>query len=323
MAQKERYEKQMASKCIRRESSSSHSSGSGTFTRFQSALYNKDLRCFCENGASYKNPLHTIATENAGHSLKEAIEKSGNEKLHAKLCTSINPEDAHAIDIKYHKRCWAMHVTNVRLRAMNPSPSKPSAADELAGEVEFLSLVEGTLLDGNIVSMSILQEAYISILSASNVVNRECSRIKLKQLKQTEIPDVEFHKPTHVQLVEESNVDSDTDMKGLYNAASVLRKAISKAIKWTFGGSLTNVTDEHLPKVLYSFYRWVLQRPNTTLSTDKKSSQVNKHAMNRAQSTATTFLSPQQVSNKKSQTLRLTREMPQQLAAGVAIHQAI
>ena len=29
------------------------------------------------------------------------------------LCTAINPEDAHSIDIRYHKRCWATHVTDI------------------------------------------------------------------------------------------------------------------------------------------------------------------------------------------------------------------
>ena len=143
------YEQRTASKSTRRESISSNSSFTGTFTRSQSTPFNKDLCFFCENEASYNNPLHTVATENAGHSLKEAIKKSGDEKLQVKLCTAINPEDAHAIDIKYHKRCWAMHVTNVHRRSINLLTFQSSAADEVAAEVEFLSLVEETLLVGN------------------------------------------------------------------------------------------------------------------------------------------------------------------------------
>ena len=203
-----------------------------------------------------------IATENAGLSLKEAIRKSGDDKLQVKLCTAINPEDAHAIDIKYHKRCWAMHVTNVHRRAINPMAFQSSAADEVAAEVEFLNLVEHSLLDGNIISMSKLQEAYISILSANNVVNPDCSRKKLKQLLQAEIPDLEFHKPKRVneaehvtctikstrdaaiQHVVENSVCSDMIMKVLYNASSMLKKAISKGKKLTFFCSLTDVKDE-------------------------------------------------------------------------------
>ena len=50
------------------------------------------------------NPLHIVSTENAGGALKKAVELNDNEKLCVKLNTGINPEDAHAIDIEYHKR---------------------------------------------------------------------------------------------------------------------------------------------------------------------------------------------------------------------------
>ena len=73
----------------------------------------KKLCFFCDVGATKGNPLHTVATENAGRALKKAVELSDNKRLCVKLNTGINPEDAHAIDIKYHKRCWAKYVTHV------------------------------------------------------------------------------------------------------------------------------------------------------------------------------------------------------------------
>ena len=112
-------------------------------------------------------------------------------------------------------------------------------------------------------------------------------------------------------------------MKTLYSAASILRKAINKAEKLMFAGSFTDLTSKHVPKELYCFFRWVIQGPDITLSTDAKSSQVNKHALSLAQSTVSMFLSRYQVSTKKSQSLRMMHEMPQQLAVGVAIRQAI
>ncbi len=122
---KERYEKTLASRDRpgRRESTESHSSDAGTFTRSQSSPYDKDLCFFCERGALYNNPLHNITTENAGRTLKRAVEKSSNEKLSVKLCTAISLEDAHAIDIKYHKRCWATNVTHVLCKGSDqPAP---------------------------------------------------------------------------------------------------------------------------------------------------------------------------------------------------------
>lgn len=88
--------------------------------------------------------------------------------------------------------------------------------------------------------------------------------LKLKTILQCEIPDIEFHKAkrsnesdrvtikrttaTAMHLSEDDDEDIATNMKSLYDAASLLRKAIKKSKIWTFAGSLDNVNDEHLPK---------------------------------------------------------------------------
>ena len=99
---KEQYEQTIAEDLQR--SVDGHPSGSKTFTRSQSAPYNRNLCFFCEDAGTYKYPLHGVATQNAGISVKEA-EKSENEKLCVKLSTPLDPQDAHAIDIRYHKCC--------------------------------------------------------------------------------------------------------------------------------------------------------------------------------------------------------------------------
>ena len=111
-------------------------------------------------------------------------------------------------------------------------------------------------------------------------------------------------------------------MKTLYDAAAVLRKAIKKCQSWNFSGSLDSITEKHLPKELYSFFRWVVQGPKHVISAEKKSIEVHRRAMSLAQSTVAMFLTDRQVSNQKSEILRSTREMPQQLAVGSGIHQA-
>ena len=61
------------------------------------------------------------------------------------------------------------------------------------------------------------------------------------------------------------------------------------------------------------------------LSSDEKSNEVQKRAMSLAQSTVAMCLSDRQVKrkNKKSETTRMTSEMPRQLAIGLAVHQAV
>lgn len=84
--------------------------------------------------------------------------------------------------------------------------------------------------------------------------------------------------------------------------------------------SLTDVQQEHIPTHLYIVYHWVIPEPKTTLSSETRLTAVNCNAMSLAQTTLSTFLSKHQVSRKKTQSLR---EMPQKLAVGLAIHQAI
>jgi len=72
--------------------------------------------------------------------------KSGNETLRVKLSTAIDPTEAHTIDVKYHKRCWALNVTNV-LRVGKSPEDRTSLAAEVAAEIEFTNLTESMLLD--------------------------------------------------------------------------------------------------------------------------------------------------------------------------------
>ena len=88
------------------------------------------------------------------------------------------------------------------------------------------------------------------------------------------------------------------------------------ANRWKFSGSLTD-----LPKNCV-FFQWVLEGRNISLSADSKLAQVSRKTTRLAQNTITSWLSDRQVTNQKSKTLRFTKDMPQQLALGLAIRQA-
>ena len=85
------------------------------------------------------------------------------------------------------------------------------------------------------------------------------------------VPSIGPTRVSAVQFVEENNIDDDAHMKVLYNATSMLRQAIGKSKPWCFNGSLTHPSDEHLPKELYIFFRWLLLGSNTRLYNDAKS----------------------------------------------------
>ena len=67
-----------------------------------------------------------------------------------------------------------------------------------------------------------------------------------------------------IQLVDADTINLDANMKTLYDAASVLRKALGKIEMWEFTGSLTDVTENHLPKGVNSFFHCVVQGQNIT-----------------------------------------------------------
>lgn len=332
----------------RRKSRSDSSTGkTPLLTRSRTTPYNKDVCFFCDGPPGYRRNLHNISTLSAGESLKAAVKLSGNDKLAVKLNTSIAENDAHSIDIKYHKNCWNAKVTNV-LRRKSSESSESSRNFErgiIAAQIEFLTMADMILKSGEVVSISQFQEAFENIMEANNVDNPKYPRRSLKQLLICEIPDIEFHTPKRVnepervsikktrdaaiQMAEEqpidtdSNTDLDTDfeMKTLFDAAAIIRKSINNCKKWKLTGSLE--TPDDLPPELYSFYRWVIQGPNHEMSAAKKSDEVHKRAMALLQTTIYMGLTNRQVENKKSLTLRSTSDMPQQLAVGLAVHQAV
>ena len=108
------------------------------------------------------------------------------------LNSAIDPKDAHAIDVQYHNACWTTHVTN-SLREQNTDNPASNAMQGLASDIEFISMLKETLCERQIISMSNLQTAYVNIRSANCVANPQCSRKKMKDLIESEIPNVEFH----------------------------------------------------------------------------------------------------------------------------------
>jgi len=64
----------------------------------------------------------------------------------------------------------------------------------------------------------------------------------------------------------EEDESKDTGMKSIYDTAAILRKCINKCKSWVFTGQFDDIGDEHLPKELYCFFRWVIQGPKALTS---------------------------------------------------------
>ena len=153
----------------------------------------------------------------AGQSLHDAIE--GNDKFRVKLSTAVNVTDAHAIDIRYHKKCWANNVSSVLRQPLADSSSSSSsslssfpAPGEIAAKIELLTTAETALKNGNLLNMSDLHAAYDSILKENGIANKTCSRKTLKQLIQNNVAGVEFHKPKRVNESERVSIKETRDV---------------------------------------------------------------------------------------------------------------
>ncbi|XP_068703522.1 uncharacterized protein [Montipora foliosa] len=111
-------------------------------------------------------------------------------------------------------------------------------------------------------------------------------------------------------------------MKTLFEAAKFLR-SISQCKNWVFTGSFQDLNSNHLPQELYSFCRWLISGPSTDINASNKSNEIHKRAMSLAQTAVSVFLTDRQKSNTKSKVIKSSRDMPQQLAAGLALRQSI
>lgn len=151
-----------------------------TFTRSSTNPYERNKCLFCQESATRRYPLHRVATQNAGRNLKYAIEQLENGSMRVQLNSAIDTEDAHALDVLYHKNCW----TNV--------------VSTIAAEVEFLSLLVRLLHDGNSMSMAMLENTFHEILISNVTTDTSYNRKKLKLLIPEEISEVEFSRPTHM-----------------------------------------------------------------------------------------------------------------------------
>ena len=307
-------------------------------TRSKTSPYEKNVCFFCEEPENVKLPLHNVSTFTAGQSLDEAIRLSQNDILRVKLSAAVDSSDAHAIDIKYHKKCWLNNVTNVLRKTFSPDESKSDFMSEIAARIEFLAVTEATLRDGQILTVSDLQNTLEQVFQANDVSKVRYNRKTLKALLENEISDVEFHKPKRrnepervsvkttrdeaIQLSEDARAKCDEELKVLFDAAKTLRKAINRSKRWEFTGTLTDIDYSVVPEELFLFARWLIQgSKRETLSKDK-TEDAKKRALSLCQTAVSMCLTERQCNNKKSKTLNLSREMPQQLAVGLAVHQA-
>ncbi len=222
--------------------------------------FQKQLCFFCQMDIPGRD-IHEISTFNAGEQLRQAVEASGNAKWKVHLSAAISAADARAIDVKYHLVCWVNHVQRAPKKEMADNSGKDTSIGIVASDVEFISLVRGLLNQGSVLSMADLRSTYTAILQTNDIQSTSADR-NMKAKVISHIENLQFMKSkrrneskrvfcTAVAIEDVFTHDSETQVRKLFDSASILRKSINDQTKhpWEFEGALSTKDAESMYKL--------------------------------------------------------------------------
>ena len=287
-----------ASKCDDNSPCSDATTGMKPFTRSSSVSHNKMQCIFCSGDGTTKQ-LHEVCSFDVGKKIYDAVQISDNDEWKVRL-QAISPNDARAIDVKYHLPCYVKHVQRQpQQQTLNPHQVDQNQRTILA-DIEFFNVLKNVLNSGNIVSMNDVTNTYIGIRRMHGVVGGKLIQNKhVKDLIKTHLENVEFSRPSARQsemLCSKTTKDSairkeidsrsmEQNMKSIFECANTLRKDIlrGRETPWVFDGSLNSGSrDDNVPASLTALLRWVLEGPSMSLA-DERANHIDRATINIAQ----------------------------------------
>jgi len=168
----------------------SPSGQSSPFTRSCTVPLDKDLCFFCQEDTDEQ--LFKVCTQNAGETLKSAVDKSQNPAFKTRLNTCISPTDAHAVDVRYHKSCWTKHVFHATRDQGDTKSSSKVHPLQNACLIELINLVDVQTQNQAYLSIDDIETAYTRMLGPDGMENHfpAFTRWWLKEKILTELPSV-------------------------------------------------------------------------------------------------------------------------------------
>ena len=160
------------------------------FTRSCTVPLDKDLCFFCQEDTDEQ--LFKVCTQNAGETLKSAVDKSPNPAFKMRLNTCISPTDAHAVDVRYHKSCWTKHVFHATRDQGDTKSSSKVHPLQNACLIELINLVDVQTQNQADLSIDDIETAYTRMLGPDGMENHfpAFTRWWLKEEILTELPSV-------------------------------------------------------------------------------------------------------------------------------------
>ena len=213
-----------------------------------------------------------------------------------------------AIDIKYHTYCYVKYVQRSApsaIIASEESLNDTATADKIAGEVEFVRLMEVLLGDTEKhYDMNDLHEKYVHIMKAHGITDLVRSNQYINNIIVQNIEDVHFARLDRRQAEvvistrmrnkavqdTQSKLSLNNDLQKVIDCPSWIRKDVFNKRKepWIFDGTLgcDSTHRDNIPLSLYSLICWILQEQSKTTKLEalQRNSSLHKSTMCFAQS---------------------------------------
>ena len=305
-------------------------------SRQSTASYDKNLCFFCQT-AKDNEPVHAIQSRKRGEELHQYVSSCDIDIYKVYLSAAINPSDALAIDVKYHRLCWMKRVLDWQ---QQPASKTCAVESEIAATVEFLNLIKSLLQCGNILSIKDAHDTFMSVLRLHGCKSTPCRKTVRNTLTEN-IPDIEFIAAVRkwesdrfcmtaakIEAVEASMAATrETDqMDTIYQCAKLVRSDILDSEQWEFNGSLDPDVSDIIPVKLLSLLEWILKGVATDLKTQERTEDVTNSAKLLSQQIMFQVKTRRHTSYKPTATdskdcFRLRREYPLQVGTGILVHQ--
>ncbi len=157
---------------------------------------------------------------------------------------------------------------------MSERESGENVADE-APEVEFYSVLQERLDEGEYIDFNEVEELYSLILQGHSILTHHIRRAVLhdkilQNIKDVHISHAQGNLPAACANVgfAQTTKDIKGDILSIFQCAKIIRQAISNAsqVAWAFTGSLTDEKDHAPPAELLTLVWWILHGTRTTTS---------------------------------------------------------
>ena len=256
------------------------SSSSTTFTQSSTQPYDKALCFFCQTNDG--KPIYVVRSDNAGKSLRDAVEVAQNPVFMTRLNTAIAPSDAHAIDVMYHRSCWTKNVFHV-LRDHDAKGGKERASmTQVASLIELINLVDVITKQQTQLCMEEIETTYVNLLGGKDALEHHVPTFSRKWLNDRilqALPNLRSVLPNNrlksailysLETCEEdmvnasiTNDDTMDHMDAIYKAALLVRKSIENFTSKDQQDEYiqVSISEQDVPGELRALVRWIMLGP--------------------------------------------------------------